>query len=111
MPSQGLNTSSRMASRAATGTRFGPVSGLTGDKMGLLSCRYTGSSGTNWVLTCVPRPQQSSRPQVALGDLMMVRRSLLVFALALSVARCADQPTAVKDPAGPQFLKWSGATP
>lgn len=42
---------------------------------------------------------------------MMVRRSLLVFALALSVARCADQPTAVKAPAGPQFLKWAGATP
>lgn len=42
---------------------------------------------------------------------MMVRRSLLVFALALSVARCADQPTAVNAPAGPQFLRWSGATP
>lgn len=39
---------------------------------------------------------------------MMVRRSLLVLALALSVARCADQPTAVKAPAGPQFLKWTG---
>lgn len=45
---------------------------------------------------------------------MFVRRSLLVLALALSVARCADQPTAVNpttvnQPAGPQFLKWSGA--
>jgi hypothetical protein len=39
---------------------------------------------------------------------MFVRRSLLVLALALSVARCADQPTAVKAPAGPQFLKWTG---
>lgn len=39
---------------------------------------------------------------------MVVRRSLLVLALALSVARCADQPTAVKAPAGPQFLKWTG---
>jgi hypothetical protein len=39
---------------------------------------------------------------------MMVRRSLLVFALALSVARCADQPTAANPPAGPQFLRWSG---
>ena len=38
---------------------------------------------------------------------MFVRRSLLVLALALSVARCAEQPTAVKTPAGPQFLKWS----
>jgi len=36
-----------------------------------------------------------------------VRRSLLVFAVALSVARCADQPTAVKAPAGPQFLRWA----
>ncbi len=42
---------------------------------------------------------------------MFVRRSLMVFAVALSVARCADQPTAVKPPAAPQFLKWSGATP
>jgi hypothetical protein len=41
---------------------------------------------------------------------MFVRRSLLVAALALSVARCADQPTAVKAPAGPQFLRWA-ATP
>ncbi len=41
---------------------------------------------------------------------MAVRRSLLVAALALSVARCADQPTAVKAPAGPQFLRWA-ATP
>lgn len=40
---------------------------------------------------------------------MFVRRSLLVLALALSVARCADQPTAVSRPSGPQFLKWSGA--
>lgn len=40
---------------------------------------------------------------------MFVRRSLLVLALALSVARCAEQPTAVKSPAGPQFLKWTGA--
>ena len=39
---------------------------------------------------------------------MFVRRSLLVLALALSVARCAEQPTAVKAPAGPQFLKWTG---
>ena len=39
---------------------------------------------------------------------MFVRRSLLVLALALAVARCAEQPTAVKAPAGPQFLKWTG---
>ena len=39
---------------------------------------------------------------------MFVRRSLLVLALALSVARCAEQPTAVKAPAGPQFLQWTG---
>ena len=42
---------------------------------------------------------------------MFVRRSLMVFALALAVARCADQPTAVnRPPAGPQFLRWA-ATP
>ena len=43
---------------------------------------------------------------------MFVRRSVMVFALALSVARCADQPTAVTTPppAGPQFLRWA-ATP
>ncbi len=41
--------------------------------------------------------------------MMFVRRSLLVFALALSVARCADQPTAVKAPAGPLFLRWADA--
>jgi hypothetical protein len=44
--------------------------------------------------------------------MMFVRPSLLVFALALSVARCADQPTAVKPPTtGPQFLRWAGPTP
>lgn len=42
---------------------------------------------------------------------MFVRRSLMVLALAISVARCADQPTAVKAPAGPQFLRWAGSTP
>jgi hypothetical protein len=40
---------------------------------------------------------------------MFVRRSLMVFALALSVARCADQPTALqRSPSAPQFLKWAG---
>lgn len=40
---------------------------------------------------------------------MMVRRSLMVFALTLSVARCADQPTAVQHaPSGPQFVQWAG---
>lgn len=42
---------------------------------------------------------------------MFVRRSLMVLALALSVARCADQPTAVKHPAGPQFLRWANQSP
>jgi len=44
---------------------------------------------------------------------MFVRRFLLVAAVALSVARCADQPTAVKAPAAPQlqFLTWAGSTP
>ncbi len=39
--------------------------------------------------------------------MFVVRRSLMVFALAVSVARCADQPTAVKAPAAPQFLRWA----
>ena len=39
---------------------------------------------------------------------MLVRRSLLVLALALMVVRCADQPTAVKAPASPQFVQWAG---
>jgi hypothetical protein len=42
---------------------------------------------------------------------MFVRRSLMVLALALSVARCADQPTAVKAPAAPQFLRWANQAP
>jgi hypothetical protein len=45
---------------------------------------------------------------------MVVRPFLLVSALALSVARCADQPTAVKAPAAaavPQFLRWAGPIP
>src|SRR5258708_27651644 len=41
--------------------------------------------------------------------MLFVRRSPRVFALAVSVARCADQPTAVKSPAAlqPQFLRWA----
>lgn len=42
---------------------------------------------------------------------MFVRRALIAFTVALSVASCADQPTAVHAPAAPQFLKWSGTTP
>lgn len=43
---------------------------------------------------------------------MFVRRFLMVFALALSVARCADQPTAAsRAPASPQFLAWASSTP
>ena len=44
---------------------------------------------------------------------MLVRRSLLVLALALMVVRCADQPTAVSSvraPAAPQFLRWAGSS-
>jgi hypothetical protein len=42
---------------------------------------------------------------------MLVRRSLLVLALALLTVRCADQPmavNAVRAPATPQFLPWAG---
>jgi hypothetical protein len=46
---------------------------------------------------------------------MLVRRSLLVLALALMVVRCADQPTSVNavtaTKVGPQFLTWAGSTP
>ena len=42
---------------------------------------------------------------------MFVRRSLMVFAVALSVARCADQPTALqRSPSAPQFVRWAGNT-
>src|SRR5436190_23569119 len=51
--------------------------------------------------------QSSAQPLEPL--MKFVRRSILVFALALAVARCADQPTAVKAPAGPQFLRWAEA--
>lgn len=42
---------------------------------------------------------------------MFVRRSLTVFALALSVSRCADQPTAVQQAPAPRFLQWAGNAP
>lgn len=40
---------------------------------------------------------------------MFVRRSLIVAALAISVARCADQPTA-PHAAVPQLLNWADTT-
>jgi hypothetical protein len=40
---------------------------------------------------------------------MFVRRSLIVAALAISVARCTDQPTAPR-PAAPQLLDWADTT-
>lgn len=45
---------------------------------------------------------------------MFVRRSLLALALALMVARCADQPTGASavtnaNGAAPQFLRWAGS--
>lgn len=39
---------------------------------------------------------------------MFVRRSLMVLALALSVVRCADQPTAVQPSPTPRFVRWAG---
>src|SRR5467141_3878477 len=60
--------------------------------------------------TTVKSPSQLPGTLEPLEILMMfVRRSLLVFALAVSVARCADQPTAVKAPAGPQALRWAAS--
>jgi hypothetical protein len=41
--------------------------------------------------------------------MMLARRSLIVAALAISVARCTDQPTAVQ-PTHPQFLDWADTT-
>jgi hypothetical protein len=39
---------------------------------------------------------------------MFVRRTLLVLALAISVVRCADQPTAPRrSSSGPQALRWA----
>jgi len=67
-------------------------------------------------LTAVKSSTQSPETLEPLEMLMFVRRQLMVFALALSIAHC-DQPTAVKAPAapqgpqGPQFLRWSGTTP
>src|SRR5712691_3222177 len=61
-------------------------------------------------LIAVKSPAQFPVTLEPLETLMMfVRRSIMVFAVALSVARCADQPTAVKAPAGPQFLRWADA--
>ncbi|HXM38563.1 MAG TPA: hypothetical protein VN908_07875 [Gemmatimonadales bacterium] len=43
---------------------------------------------------------------------MFARRSLMVLALALAIVRCADQPTAVRQPLTPRFVRWAGnATP
>jgi hypothetical protein len=42
---------------------------------------------------------------------MVGRRLLLVGTLALSVVRCADQPTAVAPASAPQFLGWGAAAP
>jgi len=40
---------------------------------------------------------------------MFARRVLMVLALALSVVRCADQPTAVQQPSlTPRFVRWAG---
>ena len=41
--------------------------------------------------------------------MVFVRRFLLVSVLALAVARCSEQPTAVKAPASPQALRWERA--
>ena len=41
--------------------------------------------------------------------MMQARRSLIVAALAITVASCADQTTAVQ-PTDPQFLEWADTT-
>lgn len=42
---------------------------------------------------------------------MVGRRLLLVSTLALSVVRCAEQPTAISSPPVPQFVGWAGDAP
>lgn len=39
--------------------------------------------------------------------MMQARRSLILAALAITVASCTDQPTAIQ-PAEPEFLDWAG---
>jgi len=38
---------------------------------------------------------------------MFARRLLALIAVVFSVARCADQPTTVRPPATPQFVRWA----
>lgn len=61
------------------------------------------------VTIAVKSPTQFPGPLEPLEILMklFVRRSLMVPVLALLVARCSDQPTAVKAPAGPLALRWA----
>jgi hypothetical protein len=42
---------------------------------------------------------------------MFARRVLMVLALTLSIVRCADQPTAVRQPSlTPRFVRWAGGS-
>ena len=61
------------------------------------------------VLVAVKSPAQLPGTLEPLEILMklFVRRFLTVLVLALLVARCTDQPTAVKAPAGPIALRWA----
>src|SRR6266850_5288038 len=63
------------------------------------------------VLIAVKSPAQFPGTLEPLEILMklFVRRSLMVLVLALLVARCSDQPTAVKAPAAPLALRWAQA--
>jgi len=63
------------------------------------------------VLVAVKSPAQLPGTLEPLEILMklFVRRSLMVLVLALLVARCSDQPTAVKAPAAPLFLQWAAS--
>src|SRR6267378_30491 len=98
MPSHGLKTLSSTANRLATGTRFGPVSGLTGDKICLLSVSWKGRRWTDSVQYCRLIPSQSSRPAVprnpgALGDRHDVPSPLTLGARAGGIGCALRGPT------------------
>lgn len=40
---------------------------------------------------------------------MLARRLLALVAVVFSVARCAEQPTAIQPPATPAFVRWAGS--
>src|SRR6266480_3085894 len=91
MPSHGLKTSNNVAKRFATGTRFGPVSGLTGDKICLLSVSYKGTKGP--VTSPIVPHDIDVVKRPALGDLNDVRSPLTHGVRARRVGCALRGPT------------------